>query len=214
MKKAILIMTMLFSMVYAHALSNFVWVPSYSFTVPVNGQANLEVKYQFEESNVFTGYQFTLKLLKGISVVMNGNKLAYTKGDCYDATHTIGTNFVETESTDEFNEYNFTCFSLESEPFTGTSGIFLTIPITADDRFEDGDELLGEITNIVLGKVDGTKVNVSGTEFSFLVSKQSTGIEEARSHHQTTQQIFDLTGRRVDNPKKGLYIVNGKKVKF
>ena len=57
-----------------------------------------------------------------------------------------------------------------------------------------------------------------GEPFNFtaivLVKSESTGIsatlnknEEIKNNH-----IFDLQGRRVANPSKGLYIINGKKV--
>ncbi|MBO5703177.1 MAG: leucine-rich repeat protein [Bacteroidaceae bacterium] len=41
-----------------------------------------------------------------------------------------------------------------------------------------------------------------------------TGIEANAVNEQTPTEIYDLQGRRVTNPKKGLYIVNGKKVMF
>ena len=48
-------------------------------------------------------------------------------------------------------------------------------------------------------------------EFSF--DGETTGINEANSQQLTANsQYFDLQGRKVANPTKGLYIVNGKKV--
>jgi hypothetical protein len=40
----------------------------------------------------------------------------------------------------------------------------------------------------------------------------STGIEHSESTIQNSESIYDLQGRRVANPTKGFYIVNGKKV--
>ena len=41
----------------------------------------------------------------------------------------------------------------------------------------------------------------------------ATGINEVRGMTEEVREgIFDLSGRRVENPTKGLYIVNGKKV--
>ena len=41
----------------------------------------------------------------------------------------------------------------------------------------------------------------------------ATGIDEVRSQMEEVREgIFDLSGRRVENPTKGIYIVNGKKV--
>jgi len=42
---------------------------------------------------------------------------------------------------------------------------------------------------------------------------QSSGISTPRNDHgDRTKGIYNLSGQRVDNPTKGLYIVNGKKV--
>ena len=40
----------------------------------------------------------------------------------------------------------------------------------------------------------------------------STGIEHSEFTIQNSEFIYDLQGRRVLNPTKGVYIVNGKKV--
>ena len=40
----------------------------------------------------------------------------------------------------------------------------------------------------------------------------ATGIDMTTDNRQQTTVIYDLTGRKVENPAKGIYIVNGKKV--
>ncbi|MBQ2123519.1 MAG: hypothetical protein II200_05985, partial [Bacteroidaceae bacterium] len=42
--------------------------------------------------------------------------------------------------------------------------------------------------------------------------EDTTGIDDITSNVHQQSEIFDLHGRRVNNPGKGLYIVNGKKV--
>ena len=44
---------------------------------------------------------------------------------------------------------------------------------------------------------------------------ETTGIESltpALSNSEGAQAVYDLQGRKVQNPKRGLYIINGKKV--
>lgn len=49
--------------------------------------------------------------------------------------------------------------------------------------------------------------------FSFDFGEGTTALNEVRSQMEEAREgIFDLQGRRVENPTKGLYIVNGKKV--
>lgn len=40
----------------------------------------------------------------------------------------------------------------------------------------------------------------------------NTGVEEVKGENGKEKTIYDLTGRKVDTPTKGIYIVNGKKV--
>ena len=56
-----------------------------------------------------------------------------------------------------------------------------------------------------------------GNPFNFtaivLVKKESTGVRETSVHSaSTTTEYFNIAGQRVINPRKGMYIVNGKKV--
>ena len=44
------------------------------------------------------------------------------------------------------------------------------------------------------------------------VSTATVGIENVKTQTVTAQQVYDLMGRRVVTPQKGLYIVNGRKV--
>ena len=46
---------------------------------------------------------------------------------------------------------------------------------------------------------------------TFTVENNDTAIEGVDSE-QGIKTIYDLSGRKVENPAKGIYIVNGKKV--
>ena len=54
--------------------------------------------------------------------------------------------------------------------------------------------------------------NADAFELYYAGSPESTGIESSVLEAQGSQPIYDLHGRRVENPTKGIYIVNGKKV--
>ena len=61
--------------------------------------------------------------------------------------------------------------------------------------------------------IDMSKVGVLTGEVKgiALMNARSTAIQTVEADGQQTV-IYDLQGRRVSNPAKGLYIVNGKKV--
>ncbi len=84
----------------------------------------------------------------------------------------------------------------------------------------DGDYFIG---NGALYKSAGaTTINafrayintkVQGGEVRMLIDgKEATGISTINRESITNNRYYNLSGQRVDNPKKGLYIVNGRKV--
>ena len=46
----------------------------------------------------------------------------------------------------------------------------------------------------------------------FVFGDETTGINNVNANVNENQEVYDLQGRRVAQPTKGLYIVNGKKV--
>ena len=53
---------------------------------------------------------------------------------------------------------------------------------------------------------------VSGAREFFALDSETTSINAISNSHQTVDNCFNLAGQRVAQPKKGLYIKNGKKV--
>jgi hypothetical protein len=48
--------------------------------------------------------------------------------------------------------------------------------------------------------------------FTLTLYTTETGIDNSEFRIQNSEFIYDLTGRRVEKMKKGIYIVDGKKV--
>lgn len=76
-------------------------------------------------------------------------------------------------------------------------------------------------TPLVFRKFNGTKLqgcraylNTGGTAVKGMRFKEDveTGINSVGTQQSTANTVFDLSGRRVQNAGKGLYIVNGKKM--
>ncbi|MCM1378475.1 MAG: choice-of-anchor J domain-containing protein [Prevotella sp.] len=75
------------------------------------------------------------------------------------------------------------------------------------------DKCIVKLTNTTSQTVEG-KVTVAGpgVEVDFDIKGEVASISEITSAADAATQIFDLQGRKVVNPRGGLYIVNGKKV--
>ena len=69
-------------------------------------------------------------------------------------------------------------------------------------------------TSIPAGKAYLSTADAAREYFEFTYGDDATSIESVASSHQTIAngQYYDMQGRKVFKPTKGLYIVNGKKV--
>ena len=48
-------------------------------------------------------------------------------------------------------------------------------------------------------------------EITFTYSNAETGVEEVKTECEKVKAIYDLQGRKVENPSKGIYVIDGKK---
>jgi hypothetical protein len=60
---------------------------------------------------------------------------------------------------------------------------------------------------------EGYSANYSN-HFRINVVEVETGIDEVKAENGKVKAIYDLQGRKVVTPSNGIYIVDGKKVKF
>lgn len=116
--------------------------------LPQGLQAELTVRYQFDEPDVYSGYQLTMILPEGVSLV------SYTKGDCYQESHTVYHNYVT-----ETNENIFACLSGASEPLVGTEGVLLRAIIESDGSANVGDILKGNVKDVIFGTTEAVSVS-------------------------------------------------------
>lgn len=162
MKKLFLFAAMLMTM--GHVVADEISVAD--IVVPKGGQADVVVCYQFNNADVFSGYNFTLVLPDGFTAVKKSGKEMLSTGECYTSTHTVSTNYVE-----ETRENIYACFSTESEYLTGTNGVLLKITVVPDEALEIGDSFTAGVNNISLGKADGTSSKLSDFTFSITVGE-------------------------------------------
>ena len=70
----------------------------------------------------------------------------------------------------------------------------------------------GRQAEVPAGKAYLQVENANARELTFFFEGESTAIETIAKQDETDGVVYNLRGQRVDNPGKGLYIVNGKKV--
>lgn len=78
-------------------------------------------------------------------------------------------------------------------------------------KIVEGKTITSDYTGKAYLQIDTNVTSAPMLSFDF--GEGTTGINDVRSQMEEAREgIFDLQGRRVENPTKGLYIVNGKKV--
>jgi hypothetical protein len=104
------------------------------------------------------------------------------------------------------------CITQNSKAFfTGESGDVLLITVKAADDIAVGDVEI-KITNTVLSRQDGTTYKPADCVATVSVTDVS-GIDEMKEQRAESKDVYyDLSGRAVENPAKGINILNGKKV--
>lgn len=120
-----------------------------NLNVPKDGTASLEINYQFDVAELYSGYQFSLTLPEGITTVKNENGTSqFVVGDCHDSSYTISSSYVSGID-------NYTALSLQAMPLKGASGVLLTIPVIGLETLNVGDKFTAKLTGIQFGNKDG-----------------------------------------------------------
>lgn len=95
---------------------------------------------------------------------------------------------------------------------TFTDGTLLTIPVVVA---EEPSTTEGTLHKVRTSTIAAQSKALSDVKFTAVVGESgedATGIEKTTVNGGQTTVIYDLQGRRVTHPTKGIYIVGGRKV--
>lgn len=159
----------------------------------------------------FSAYQFDMVLPEGISVKMNGNEPCAWLSTV--RTNEKHTNFFASEMVAN-NIVRVLAASTNGYKFEGNEGSVAYVTLVADHSVVAGDYSVG-INNIILS-ANGETIMPDATTFGVRIG-DSTGIKDVLSD-DANLSVYDLSGKIVKHVssanelKKGVYIVNGKKI--
>ncbi len=102
------------------------------------------------------------------------------------------------------------CYSDKAETFFGHSGDVMKLTLKASDTLSPGIYSLG-LKNVELARPDMTNDRPQASTASVSVNGNATGIGSLEAEAERGA-IYDMNGRPVQQPAKGVYIINGKKV--
>lgn len=162
MKKLVLSMMTMLAIVSMSKAQNSLSVAD--FTLPQNGEASLTVSFQFDAADTYTGYSFDLQIPSDLEfVIESGTDVAYVKGQCHDASHSVTANLSD-------GVVKVAGLSLSSKPLTGTSGVLLTFTVKpTTDNLVVGQTYQGSISNILIVPVEGNKQSLDASNFTITI---------------------------------------------
>ena len=108
-----------------------------------------------------------------------------------------------------FDEINIsTIVSLIENPFEiyGSTGATPYLSIFTVETFNNATLYVPE------GSIDKYKTTEGWKDFVHIVEGIPSGIKGVLSDNAKDGPIYDLNGRRVEAPQRGIHIINGKKV--
>jgi hypothetical protein len=137
--------------------------------VPLGGHGEITVNFQFADEGQITAYQFYLNLPEDISLVPNGTKFVYEKGDGYDNAHQVAISYIS-----ENNVYRVVCAALTGTPtFSVTSGMLSKLSIQANSSLTQGTILNASLSNVSLSTVGGSDVFLADVPFRIVIGEPS-----------------------------------------
>ena len=137
--------------------------------IPQGGQGQMVVSFQFANEGEIAAYQFDLALPEGVSLIPNGKRYLYEKGDGYNDAHQISINYVESEGV-----YVVVCAATSSTyGFSVTSGTLITFPLQADESLDKGTTMSATLKNIRLSTKGASNVTLNDVSFRIVIGEPS-----------------------------------------
>ena len=137
-------------------------------TLPQNGEADVVVRFSLDEGSTCSGYTFWLQVPQEMAFVtyMKNDKtyVTYTTGDCYDEPPTLTPNI-------DGNYLKVGCFTANSDPIIGLTGILVTFRIKAVGTLPVGATYTGTLSNATISAENGSTHNVADATFTITIAE-------------------------------------------
>ena len=161
-------------------------------TLNERGEGDLLVTLR-QKDYAYSGMQFDLYLPEGIILNEEESVASGSRHWLWMQKHADGS-------------YRIICSSMMNAELN--AGVVIRLQVKAADNMQGNYQVM--VDNVVLSDVNAKRHEVANANAQLTVGGETTGITTIGI--STQKNVFDMQGRRVDAVKKGVYVVNGKKV--
>lgn len=169
------------------------------FSISAGGEAEMVIDMTNPDDEI-TLVQFDLRLPAGLSVKQTGGEYDYDiAGRTTWRKHSLDANATN-------GIVRFLLASSSNATLTGTEGAIIKIALKADNTFAGGAV---KLENILL--VTPAEKEIKQSDVNYTIG--TTGIKGVASGNiEKDAPIYNLSGQRLNKPRKGINIIGGKKV--
>ena len=175
--------------------------------IPEGGTADVHVLYRIDKAQKGVGFKFNLDMPEGLATMKDIEGIPL---------------YIKDENT----LYNFSVLATEGNGFAALpmitkadinsgEGRLLTLTLKADPSLKAGDEVTAVIKRPAFSMKDasGNVYTVTMPDLTFKVKvTTATGMMDGASWKADEGAVYDLNGRKLNTVRKGVNIVDGKKV--
>lgn len=162
------------------------------------------VSVEMTNTEGIQGLQCSIDLPEGLSFATKSNGKIDIANDA-----DRGDGFTLSSSLQEDGSLTVARVNFEGDSYYGNSGTIFTFKIKADENMAAGEYEI-KVRDIVLSS--GVAIKPSDATGKVTVEGSSSGLQQIDADGNQSDSIYNLNGQRVNNPSRGIYIVNGRKV--
>ena len=156
-----------------------------------------------ENTTVPASAQMYITLPEGVSIA--SPKKDYAEGEILD-----GDNVNINISKQDDGSYKVLIYHDKTFEFKAAEGTLLTLTLTASEDAASGAQNIS-IEKIKFATISETSFTCSDVAVALNVA-ETTGINGISADQLRNGEVFDMNGQKVSAVRKGVYVVNGKKV--
>lgn len=101
--------------------------------------------------------------------------------------------------------------SIDGNPFSGDDGLILTFRVQAAEGAPVGECSIESAGESLLVDTEAEAYYASGVKGIVLITDDATGLQQSIPAPDSSEDIYDLSGRKVTRANKGIFIRAGKK---
>ena len=202
--------------VSTHAQEKKVVMNAEDVTISAGGQADLVINMDYETAVPVVGWNIYLSLPEGVDLYFDDEEEDYVY-EVSSALHkkALRNGFGIKKVADKERCYMLYCIDQKNTPpipMTATQGQLLSITLTA--TAEASEECSGTLYDIALTDAENKSLDLGNiADYVFAIKVEggvTTGIRDINTAAGAAT-VYNLSGQRVENPARGLFIKNGKK---